>query len=357
MKTKVGILTLIAAAALAALVLLPVVVAQSRGSGENSPATQNAGTATVGAEKLKVSGPHVHENLTVFLLHGTDRLKDKKFLTLSDAMQQRQVVIHETGDVNNLIIENTGDVTIYIQAGEIIKGGKQDRVIPFDCVVVPRSGKQPISSFCVEQGRWSRRGGEDAGSFGSSTNLLVGNAMKLAASLDNSQQKVWSEVARSQTKLSKSVGESVQSEESSTSLQLTLENKKLQESASAYQKKLAKIVAEHPDSIGLAVAVNGQVSSINVYASHALLAQLWPKLLEAAAMEAVGESKPGLKFTQATADDLDRLMKDVEQAKAKTKIERVNPATEVRVRDAKDAALFQTSDDKGVEVHRSYLKK
>ncbi len=58
------------------------------------------------AQGLGISGPHVHKNLTIFLIRGQDRLSGKVPLTLEEALKQKRVIVHETGDVNKLAIEN-----------------------------------------------------------------------------------------------------------------------------------------------------------------------------------------------------------------------------------------------------------
>ena len=91
-------------------------------------------------------------------------------ITLQEAMVQRKVIVHETSNVNELVIENLSDEEVYVQAGDIVKGGKQDRVLSDDLVIGPNSGRVPIASFCVEQGRWHRRAGEPMAFFRASNN-------------------------------------------------------------------------------------------------------------------------------------------------------------------------------------------
>ncbi len=47
-----------------------------------------------------------------------------------------------------------------IQAGDVVKGGRQDRTIGVGFVLPAKSGRVPIPSFCVEIGRWHRRAAE-----------------------------------------------------------------------------------------------------------------------------------------------------------------------------------------------------
>jgi hypothetical protein len=118
---------------------------------------------TTAAAGYTVSGPYTHRNLTVFLIHGAAQAafgQGKTPLTLQEAMERKKVIVHETQDVNELAIENVSDEEVYVQSGDIVKGGQQDRTLAYDLLVPPKSGRLPLAAFCGEQGRWSQRGGE-----------------------------------------------------------------------------------------------------------------------------------------------------------------------------------------------------
>jgi hypothetical protein len=70
----------------------------------------------------KITGPFTHENLTVFLIHGPNKI-GKSFLTLEEALDQRKVIVYETRDVNELAIENVSNKDVFIESGDIVKGG------------------------------------------------------------------------------------------------------------------------------------------------------------------------------------------------------------------------------------------
>ena len=108
---------------------------------------------------------------------------------------------------------------IFLQAGDIVKGGQQDRVLRYDLIVSAKSGKIPVEVFCVEAGRWTRRGSEDVRRFNASTDQIATNAQKIAVRKSGMQGEVWENVARSQRRLEENVGASVQSAQSASSLQ------------------------------------------------------------------------------------------------------------------------------------------
>jgi ARG and Rhodanese-Phosphatase-superfamily-associated Protein domain len=267
-----------------------------------------------------ISGPHVHANLTIFLLHGKDLFDTRKILTLAEAMQQKKVVVHETSEVNLLSVENVSeDIDVFIQTGDIVKGGKQDRIMAFDMLVPAKSGKLPIPSFCCESGRWQQRGKEDDGRFA----LLAANAngrdFKLAVQGAQGgrggQGEVWNKVREAQMRLAEKVGKPVTAAESGTSLQLTLEHKDLLAKLEAYEKALTKILEGKKNAIGFAVAINGKVEGAEVFGSAALFQKVWPRLLNAAAVDALASFEKEKKFEAVVAKDVEKFLAQIEEAR------------------------------------------
>lgn len=308
------------------------------------------------ASSYRLSGPYVHQNLTVFLVHGKDQTK-KTFLTLQEALAQKKVRVYETKDVNELAIRNLSNQDIYVQAGDIVRGGEQDRMISMDFIVPPRSGRMPIGAFCVESGRWSPRGNEAAGSFSSSENSVALKELKLAALSTSSQEAVWANVSLAQEKLSRNVGGDVKSSVSESSFELSVENAKVKQTTAAYLSALSGILRNKPDVIGYVFAINGEVNSADIYASRALFVKLWPKLLKASSVEAIAELKKGLEAAPVTDEAIHGFLAESERPAAAT----TDVGTRVRVVKKEDAknAFYETRDraQKDGWVHRTYIRK
>lgn len=244
-----------------------------------------------------ISGPVTHANLSIFLLHGKDVMPGKTIITLQDALAQKKAIVHETSRVNELSVENVSDdVLVFVQSGDIVKGGKQDRAIAYDMLLPPKSGKVALGSFCCESGRWTKRGGEAMTDFSASTAQIAGKELKAAINDARQQGQVWEEVKQTQQKLAKNVGKSVQDPASPTSLQLALEDKQLQEKLSAYEKAIAGAIEGKSDVIGMVLCVNGKVEGAEIYGSNALFQRLWPKLLKSAATDALAQFEEKKKF-------------------------------------------------------------
>src|SRR5262245_18563398 len=82
-----------------------------------------------GNDGYRLEGPFTHGNLSVFLIHGKDKIKGVTFITLQEALVQKKVIVRETKSVNELTIENVSSDEVYVQSGDIVKGGAQDRML------------------------------------------------------------------------------------------------------------------------------------------------------------------------------------------------------------------------------------
>jgi hypothetical protein len=326
---------------------------------------------------IQVSGPVVHDNLAIYLVHGSGGGGGVP-LTLQEALAKGAVKVQETGSVNALTVENTGKDEVFVQAGDIVKGGQQDRVLSVDLLLPPRSGAVSIAAFCVEHGRWTARGNEDVRQFSSAGSAMPSHEAKVAmraavtaaapaanaaaltmayaggAGVGESQQEIWSTVRKTQDSLSRSVGAPVAAPASPSSLQLSLENEGLKQAQTAYIAALQGAGETGDDVVGYVFAINGKINSGDVYASNALFRKMWNKLLAANVTEAIS-----VKEAAGTAPPP---VKDVEAflatASTGVKAERaINASVRLATRDG-DASLYaETRRADGSWVHRNYLAK
>ena len=278
-----------------------------RGALDNPPNSTPQQTS-----EYRLSGPYTHKNLTVFLVHGKDQT-NKTFLTLQEALAQKKVRVYETKDVNELAIRNFSNQDVYVQAGDMVRGGEQDRMISVDFIVPPRSGRMPIAAYCVESGRWNRRGNEAPATFSSSENFASSKELKLAAKSAKSQDAVWQNVSTVQAKLTENTTVEVRSSVSASSLELSVENAKVKETTAAYINALSGILRNKNDVIGYVFAINGKVNSADIYASRALFAKLWPKLIKANAVEALAELQKDLEIKPVSDETVKTFLAESEQ--------------------------------------------
>jgi len=334
-----GIFALAAVASCASLLSMRRLTAQTQQTGD-----------------YRISGPYSHENLSVFLIHGPNR-SSRKLLTLEQALDEHKVVVYETRNVNELAIENVSSEDVFIESGDIVKGGAQDRTLKDDLILPSKSGKVSISSFCVEHGRWTRRGTESVATFNGSQHAVATKQMKLAVRMKADQREVWDEVAKAQGKLSARVGASANAPASPTSFAMTMEAPAVRRSTDGYLQDLAGVVNGKSDVVGYAFAIDGKINSADIYASHDLFAKLWMKLLRASSVEAVTEFQPGKKFETVGITAVKTAMQDADSGKASSKD--LTDRTNLVVKETDKNVVFETRDRAGREgwVHKSYLSK
>ncbi len=309
------------------------------------------------APAYRISQPYTYKNLSIFLIHGKNETNRTNIMTLAEAMERKLFRVYETSDVNELMVENLSrEMDVFIQSGDIVKGGKQDRVLAVSIIIPARSGKVSIEAFCVESGRWQKRNNEDASQFSSSNERIVSKELKLAANGARSQSDVWAKVSEAQKRLEDSVGAPVAAEESRTSLQLSLENGRVAGTADEYVRSLSNAIAGKTDVIGYAFAINGQINSADIYVSNALFKKLWPKMLKAAAVEAVAHSR-GVRLAEpAKAEAVKSFIADADKGDVKERAASGNAS--IVTREQKDNVVFEARDDRSkLVVHKSYVKK
>ena len=179
----------------------------------------------------------------------------------------------------------------------------------------------------------------------------------MAAKRDADQSKVWNEVASTQRKLSFAVSAPVASGVSESSLQLTLENEEVEKTTNEYMAALQKLIDGKDDVIGYAFAINGHVNSADVYASGALFRKLWPKMLRASAVEAIGELNGEAASSPVTVEEIKKRFEDAEGASANAKT--INGRVKLMTGETEKNLLFETRDSEvgDVWIHRNYMAK
>ena len=350
-----------------------------------APLVSGLASAAAGKEDMRISGPVTHENIAIYFFHGRSAPGPVP-LTLQEALERGKVTVFETGSVNQLSIENTGAEEVFVQAGDIVKGGRQDRVLTVSLVLPPHSGTMPIGAYCVERGRWSQRGSENAGRFASATSAVPSRHAKLAIMTPaapqpapdyrpagglnsmlqhplgtmlgsggpNRQSEVWASVAEAQRKLSDNLGASVAAPQSASSLQLSLENQNLADARAAYVAALKAAGESADDIVGYAFAINGRVNSAEVYPSNGLFRKMWPKLLEASATEAIGE-KDAAAAPAPAVDAVRTFITTAEGGRASQS--KLDERLVREAREADKAIYLETARAAGGFIHRSYVAK
>jgi hypothetical protein len=193
-------------------------------------------------------------------------------ITLEEARQRGdlQIVERDQAAVPTLIVENRGKSHVLLLAGEILLGGKQNRVLVEDVLLPPASGPRDIGVYCVEQGRWAGRSKEFEGKGSFAAPGLRSRVMEKAG-----QGRVWAEVDR--------YARAAAAPSPSRDYQAVYE----QPAVKAHLEEAVRELAEPPAaSLGAAVFVGRGLVGLDLFGAPSLFARQWPKLLRAQALDA-----------------------------------------------------------------------
>ena len=296
---------------------------------------------------FKVLDPIRHGNLTIFPVVSEKSYPTGEFLTLDEGLRSGEVVVTEAGsvqglvrrhlgaavhhdgaEVNRLVLVNNSRRPLLLLAGEIVTGGKQDRVIGKDRIVPAESDPIDLSVFCVEPGRWVatseqfRTSGDTYAYHGAGTpspgkamagTLMAQPSVRAKAMGDKNQSKVWDEVNKQKEAMTVEVTTAapmVATEMSQTSSYAKVnENAEVRKQVDAVAKPIEQsyqtLIRQLRDrnAVGVVVAVNGNIIWADVFASSDLLSKYWPKLVRSYASEAVVSRAKQMEVTTGKAQD------------------------------------------------------
>ena len=308
----------------------------------------------------RVLAPIESGNLLLFPVVQSGRTPGSPFLTLDEGIKSGQVEVTEAGrvrglvrprpaqgrvndgvlrpfpnlelpqyrgdQVNTLVLVNNSDKPLLLLAGEIVTGGKQDRVIAKDRIVPAGADPIDLGVFCIEPGRWT----EDTATFRGSAkapaqSMMVQPTVRAKAMVEKDQQEVWNSVHGSiaaalaaPTPAPPGIAvagpqpvirdlNSLGTTSYARAMQSTAVSEKVDEAAAPVMKSreqvLEKLREEH--AVGVVVAVRGEIVWADIFSDTDLLGRYWTKLVRSYAAESL---LGGEMHTAPTVADAQRFL-------------------------------------------------
>ncbi len=276
----------------------------------------------------RLGTPFTHDNLTVFPVLADDSTASADLITLDEGLRSGKVTITELGangrsrtidrrqasdsaEVNRLALTNKSGKPLLLIAGEMILGGKQDRIVGHDCIIESSNTPVPLDVFCVEHGRWSgglafgenrntgsignaaTGSGSDAGR-GLSVGQVPGGMMGMTAApmaLPNIREKA--QAKKSQADVWTAVAKTVTVNSATTrtgDLKSVYQDKRVNTKLDGYERAF-KDKLTTGSVVGVVAAIGGEIVSADVFANHSLFQAYWPKMLKSYALEAVSKNE------------------------------------------------------------------
>ena len=329
--------------------------------------------------------PVSYENLTVFPVVSSSGYDTSSFVTLEEGLSSGEVTVSEQGadviyrnrdgsrptvqnyggpSVNQLVLVNHGKRPLLLLAGELVSGGKQDRVIAKDRIVKPFSEPLPLNVFCVEHGRWS------AGSQFNEAKTIVHPSVREQAAVKQKQGDVWAAVTGGSVAAlprsappprvsSTELADTIQTDAPTQSYSKLYESRRVSipvetvvnEIQRRFRRETSGLKGERV--VGVVVAYGGEVAWSDIFASDELFNHYWNKLLRSYAVEAVARPTLREKPSSDDAREFLRRLNGREQTESEPGV--------YRWREINEGALSQIELDalvpKTFTLHRLVLRR
>jgi hypothetical protein len=314
------------------------------------------GETTPGLGDYKLLDPITHNDLTIFPVVAARSHDTSDFITLDEGIRSGEVVVTETGNlhggmvrrhgyqnyssaqVNRLVLVNNSKHPLLLLAGEVVTGGKQDRVVGKDRIVPPESDPVELGVFCVEPGRWI----ESSTKFDTHASVMVQPSVRMKAMAEADQQKVWDSVNSARMGMANKlaygdaagrpsatpqsgttaggpvtgvaagvVGSApsvVRELASTTSYATVIANsavkQQMDQITEPMRKQYESVIKRLKDqnAVGVVVAVKGRIVWADLFASSSLLGKYWPKLLQSYAAESLTSQGTSTEPSKADAE-------------------------------------------------------
>lgn len=348
----------------------------------------------------RVLAPIESGNLILFpVVRGDGKsTMETPFITLDEGLKSGEVEVTEAGrarglvrrrgggeapnsyrgdEVNTLVLVNHSKRPLLLLAGEVVTGGKQDRIVAKDRIVQANGDPIDLSVFCIEPGRWT----ESSAVFGASNkssaqSFMVQPEVRERAMVDQDQQQVWDSVHGTMSKMEAAAAPPAPASTGSsggamydvappmaldtTSYARMMQNpaisQKVDEAAApvmkAREEVLAKLRDEH--AVGVVVAVRGEIVWADLFASTDLLARYWTKLVRSYAAESLTEGEDHAAPSEADAQHfLDMPSDGTENSEGDVGIYRYR---ELKSGNAETFVLESLLPGTGYDVHVSKMR-
>ncbi len=351
------------------------------GSGHGSPAAPSSHPEG----EWRLLDPVTYENISVFPVVSPYNQDTSFFLTLEEGLATGEVLVREQGSeglarsrdgrpiytpqptgasVNQLVLINRSKRPLLLLAGELVSGGKQDRVIGKDRIVPVGAPPLPLDVFCVEHGRWT------GSSQFAAANTIVHPSVRESAAVDQVQTKVWESVRNGTNAKAKPAAPpaKISSENLSAAIAgngRTEAYEKIYESRAVgvsiddfvneVQRGFMQATAglKNERVVGVVVAYGGDVAWSDIFASSDLFDHYWRKLLRSYAVEALTRPSYRQAASRENANEFLRRLNGRETQETEPGV--------YRWREIKEGQLAQIELDalqpKSITLHRLLLHR
>jgi len=335
----------------------------------------------------RILDPVTYENISVFPVVASYGQDTSAFLTLEEGLATGEVVVRERGSeemvrgrdgrpvyipqptgasVNQLVLLNQSKRPLLLLAGELVSGGKQDRVIGKDRVVPVGAPPLPLDVFCVEHGRWT-----GSSQFAAAL-TIVHPSVRERAAVDQKQTEVWDAVRSGSTakaraglaapaprisedRLQAAIAGNAHTEAYEKIYQSSAVGVSIDDFVAEVQRRFASATSglKGERVVGVVVAYGGEIAWSDIFASGDLFDHYWHKLLRSYAVEALARPTVRTVASREGASEFLRRLNGRETMETEPGVYRWSEITEGHLAEIELEALTP----KPMKLHRLLLHR
>ena len=333
----------------------------------------------------RILDPVTYENISIFPVVASYGQDTSAFLTLEEGLATGEIVVRERGSeemvrgrdgrpvyipqttgasVNQLVLLNRSKHPLLLLAGELVSGGKQDRVIGKDRIVPVGAPPLPLDVFCVEHGRWT-----GSSQFAAAL-TIVHPSVREKAAVDQKQTDVWAAVRSgstaakpaaappaqiSESRLQSAIAGNAHTEAYEKIYQSSAVGVSIDDFVAEVQRRFASATygLKGERVVGVVVAYGGEVAWSDIFASGDLFDHYWHKLLRSYAVEALARPTVRTVASREGASEFLRRLNGRETMETEPGVYRWSEITEGRLAEIELEAL----QPKPMKLHRLLLHR
>lgn len=333
----------------------------------------------------RILDPVTYENISVFPVVASYDQDTTAFLTLEEGLARGEVVVRERGSeemvrgrdgrpvyipqatgasVNQLVLVNRSKRPLLLLAGELVSGGKQDRVIGKDRIVPVGAPPLPLDVFCVEHGRWT-----GSSQFAAAL-TIVHPSVREKAAVDQKQTEVWDAVRSGSTaampaaaprpkisgsELATAIAGNAHTEAYEKIYQSSAVGVSIDDFVAEVQRRFANATTglKGERVVGVVVAYGGEIAWSDIFASGDLFDHYWHKLLRSYAVEALARPTVRTVASREGASEFLRRLNGRETMETEPGVYRWSEITEGPLAEIELEAL----SPKPMKLHRLLLHR